>query len=182
MEYREINLVANVAMHVPTTGRFLRVVDASGRIEIDSDTGIKTDYLAGLGGNFSDPETGEPFHRITFKSPVTQTIAILTSAYPIDDNRQTGAVTVDPDGGFSGMAAITAAAANEQNTVAANSLRRKIYIRGGEANTGNVWAGGTAADEGLPLGPDDVFYEAISGEIDLFFEDSGDKVYLGEVL
>lgn len=182
MEYHEINLVANQAMHLPTEGRYVRVIDASGRIEIDSDTGIKTNYLAGLGGNFSDPQNGEPYRRLTFTSPVTQTVAVVTSAYPIDDNRQTGAVTVDPDGGFVGMPAMVSGAANESKTIAANSLRRKLYVRGGEQNTGLVWVGGSAADEGLPLGADDVFYEAISGEIALFFEDAGDKVYLGEVV
>lgn len=67
------------------------------------------------------------------------------------------------------------------NSIAGNANRREIILRSNPDNTGKVWLG-TAVDNGIPLFPGDTMILQVSGEIDLWAESAGDKLYWSEIV
>lgn len=77
------------------TGRYLRILSAKHEVNIETDTGISSEIIAGIGADLARPETGEHFKRVTFKSEQEQTISVIVSAFPTTDSRLSGDVDIN---------------------------------------------------------------------------------------
>jgi hypothetical protein len=177
------NLQANVGASWYGVGRYLRLLEAIGTVTIDVEyaSGERQtgQLLAGIGVDLSHPASGEPYKSIQFTSPTAQTLRVLTSEWPTTDSRIAGAVSIKQAGEFQGKPELAIDGAAQ--TIEANADRQKLYLSAPDTNTGKIWIGASAAGNGIPLEPGDVWFEDFNGQLSLIGA-AGDKLHVAELL
>ncbi len=135
MDYNEITLTAGQWYDLPVTGHYMRLLNGEGVFRVSTDTGIRTDWIAGIGGRFTDANDGDPFQRLSLKSPTAQTVKVITSHFPIADSRLTGDVdvngllsVVNAGGASRTLSATTLTAGAATQVLAQNTDRLKALI------------------------------------------------------
>ena len=123
MELTPIHLVAGVPKTIPVAGKYFRITSGAGKFKIDTDSGIHSDYLAGIGCDLSNPNDGRGFTFVTIESEKTQNCEILISNFPTLDSRLVGEL----GSGFE-TNSLTIAAATSEEIFPANLSRKEINI------------------------------------------------------
>ena len=152
-----VTLAAGEEKPFTMEGRFIRLLDGDGNIEVRTDR-QQGALIQGLGAEF------EPFQWLRVKSEQAQTIRIVVSNLPTTDNRTQGNVLVEPHEDINVKGALTVPTTGTV-TVAANTARKSVSIRADQGNGGPIHL--NTGGKLFPLYPGDTIRENVTGEIKL---------------
>lgn len=153
MKKHIIVLGANAAQDLYDAGRFVRILEATGSVRIESSSGIFADLAKGQA--ILAPEPWGSL-RITDLGGIGQTVTVFIGDGQFFDDRLTGTIQTTP---AASTTLTTTADASCTTTagqkVAANASRRAVILAAAPANTDNIKVGDSnvGAARGITLQP-----------------------------
>lgn len=117
--------------------------------------------------------------------PVNQLVTVdnMPTTQTVDGQVNIGTmpkVKKDASGSYNGLSSV-AFNVNQAQTIAGNTNRKEIHLKTDITNTGNVWVGATALNQGIPLGPGEAQVFEVSADLQVYGAVTTDKLYLAEV-
>lgn len=149
MRTYNLNLPANTERRHALTGRYFRIMDATGTVFMRIDNGPLLELAQGIGGRI---DTG--FKSLTFMSVAAQDVVVAVSQFPIDDSRLSLSAPIDIVNGATINNTAVSVGTAEVALAAAEPTRKSIAIFN-NSTTATLYVGttGLTTVNGWPIPP-----------------------------
>jgi len=121
------------------------------------------------------------FKQLLIKSEVNQLIEIEIMRGKVEDSRVSGDLKTQAKAGeFSGLPVIDFDV--NLKSIAGNANRKELILRAAGDNVGQIFIGGTALNEGIPLDINEPFTLETSADLSLYATNINDRLFVGETV